>query len=80
MIVQIYEIQTPAEAETMIELGVDHIGSVILKPPDSAKTALKETVAAVQSAAIELSTSRGISSMCRARWLPLNMIPTGRLI
>jgi len=30
MIVQIYEIQTPSEAEAMIHLGVDHIGSVIL--------------------------------------------------
>jgi len=30
MIVQIYEIQSPQEAEKCIELGVDHIGSVIL--------------------------------------------------
>lgn len=30
MIVQIYEIQTPREAEGCIEAGVDHIGSVIL--------------------------------------------------
>ena len=30
MIVQIYEIQTPDEAETCIELGVDHLGSVLL--------------------------------------------------
>jgi phosphoribosylanthranilate isomerase len=30
MIVQIYEIQTPAEAEPCIQLGVDRIGSVIL--------------------------------------------------
>jgi phosphoribosylanthranilate isomerase len=30
MIVQIYEIQTPEEAEGCIEAGVDHIGSVIL--------------------------------------------------
>ena len=30
MIVQIYEIQTPQEAEKCIALGVDHIGSVIL--------------------------------------------------
>jgi phosphoribosylanthranilate isomerase len=29
MIVQIYEIQTLAEAESMISLGVDHVGSVI---------------------------------------------------
>ncbi len=31
MIVQIYEIQTPAEAETMIKIGVDHVGSVLLE-------------------------------------------------
>ena len=30
MIVQIYEIQTPEEAERCIALGVDHIGSVLL--------------------------------------------------
>lgn len=30
LVVQIYEIQSPAEAELMIELGVDHMGSVIL--------------------------------------------------
>ena len=30
MIVQIYEIQTPQEAERCIELGVDHLGSVLL--------------------------------------------------
>lgn len=30
MITQIYEIQTPQEAEKCIELGVDHMGSVLL--------------------------------------------------
>ena len=30
MIVQIYEVQTPSEAEKLMELGVDHIGSVIV--------------------------------------------------
>ncbi len=29
IIVQIYEVQTPPEAEKLIQLGVDHIGSVI---------------------------------------------------
>lgn len=29
MIVQIYEIQTPEEAEALISMGVDHIGSVL---------------------------------------------------
>ncbi len=30
MIVQVYEIQTPHEAEKCIDLGVDHLGSVVL--------------------------------------------------
>jgi hypothetical protein len=30
IIVQIYEVQTPLEAEDLIELDVDHIGSVIV--------------------------------------------------
>lgn len=30
MIIQVYEIQSPVEAQTMLELGVDHIGSVIV--------------------------------------------------
>ncbi|MBN1847704.1 MAG: hypothetical protein JW932_03885 [Deltaproteobacteria bacterium] len=34
MIVQIYEIQTPREAEQCIDAGVDHIGSVILSESD----------------------------------------------
>jgi len=32
IIVQIYEIQEPREAERLVEMGVDHIGSVILSP------------------------------------------------
>lgn len=32
IIVQLYEIQEPHEAEWLVELGVDHIGSVILSP------------------------------------------------
>jgi len=30
IIIQIYEVQTASEAEKLIELGVDHIGSVIV--------------------------------------------------
>ena len=36
VIVQIYEIQTPDEARIMIELGVDHIGSVIASASEAA--------------------------------------------
>jgi len=34
VITQIYEIQTPREAEAVIALGVDHIGSVLLSKED----------------------------------------------
>ena len=44
MIVQIYEIQTPAEAERCIELGVDHVGSVLLSKADWRQPGLKETL------------------------------------
>lgn len=50
MIVQIYEIQTPAEAQSMIELGVDHIGSVILSADRRQDDVLKQTVQTVQAA------------------------------
>jgi phosphoribosylanthranilate isomerase len=44
MIVQIYEIQTPQEAEKCIEAGVDHIGSVILSERDWRLPALREAI------------------------------------
>ena len=44
MIIQIYEIQTPEEAEKCIEAGVDHIGSVILSEEDWKNALIKETV------------------------------------
>jgi phosphoribosylanthranilate isomerase len=49
MIIQIYEIQTPFEAEQMAALGVDHIGSVLLSPDAIQNAALKETVNVVRS-------------------------------
>ena len=42
--VQIYEIQTPAEAETMIELGVDRIGSVVSSMENWKNPDIKETI------------------------------------
>lgn len=49
LLIQIYEIQTPAEADTLIGLGVDHIGSV-LPPEEPWKiAALKDTIAVVQA-------------------------------
>jgi phosphoribosylanthranilate isomerase len=48
IIVQLYEIQEPREAERMIELGVDHIGSVILSPEDWKIPVLREVVRLVR--------------------------------
>ena len=44
MIVQIYEIQTPREAEKCIELGVDHLGSVVLSLDEWRRPVLRDTV------------------------------------
>jgi len=43
LITQIYEIQTPAEAEAMISAGVDHIGSVIVSASDWRQQEIKQT-------------------------------------
>ncbi|SPD75265.1 hypothetical protein PITCH_A500008 [uncultured Desulfobacterium sp.] len=42
MIVQIYEIQTPSEALKCIEMGVDHIGSVLLSGAEWQVPSIKE--------------------------------------
>jgi phosphoribosylanthranilate isomerase len=55
MIVQIYEIQTPSEAQQMVSLGVDHIGSVLLPSDLSPNEALKETVDLVRSSGCKSS-------------------------
>ncbi len=48
VIVQIYEIQTPAEARAMVRLGVDHIGSVITAPDRRHDRAVREAIAEVR--------------------------------
>ncbi len=50
MIVQIYEIQTPQEAEKCIEAGVDHLGSVVLSETKWRDPLLRETVRLIQNA------------------------------
>jgi phosphoribosylanthranilate isomerase len=55
MIIQIYEIQTPAEAETMIHLGVDHIGSVIVSQADWKVPEVKKTLELVRSTSAKTS-------------------------
>jgi phosphoribosylanthranilate isomerase len=44
MIVQIYEIQTPEDAAKCIEVGVDHVGSVLLPDAGWKNQLLKETL------------------------------------
>jgi phosphoribosylanthranilate isomerase len=44
MIVQLYEIQSPGEAETCIELGVHHIGSVLLSQDQWRQPELRDLI------------------------------------
>lgn len=46
-IVQIYEVQTPDEAEALVELGVDHIGSVLMTPDFKRRDALSKILSLV---------------------------------
>lgn len=48
IIVQLYEIQDPWEAERLVEMGVDHIGSVILSPDQWKVPALRDVVRLVR--------------------------------
>ncbi|MFZ0133399.1 MAG: hypothetical protein WAK95_12715 [Desulfobacterales bacterium] len=48
--VQLYEIQTPNEAEALLELGVDHIGSVILSAARWQDAAIRDTVRLARTA------------------------------
>lgn len=49
IIVQIYEVQDPNEAESLVEIGVDHIGSVIVSETDWKASGIKETIRRVRS-------------------------------
>jgi phosphoribosylanthranilate isomerase len=55
VIVQIYEIQTPAEAEKCIEAGVDHVGSVLLPGMPWQQSVLKETFSVSQGTEVKNS-------------------------
>lgn len=48
MIVQIYEIQTPEEAERCAELGVDHIGSVLVSAQEWRQPLIRELIRATK--------------------------------
>jgi phosphoribosylanthranilate isomerase len=49
IITQIYEIQTPNEAAALIELGINHIGSVLTQERPLKQPLLKETIELVRS-------------------------------
>jgi phosphoribosylanthranilate isomerase len=55
VIVQIYEIQTPHEAEACIEAGVDHIGSVLFSGDDWRQPLLKKVIQLSQAAGVKNS-------------------------
>jgi phosphoribosylanthranilate isomerase len=55
LIVQIYEVQTPTEAEHLIGLGVDHIGSVIISADNWWQSSIKETIRTTQASNCESS-------------------------
>lgn len=48
ILIQIYEIQTPQEAEAVMDMGVDHIGSVLLSQQDWKSMEIKNTINAVR--------------------------------
>ena len=49
IVVQIYEVQTPSEAEKLIALGVDNIGSVLVSEEGWQVPPIRETIRAVQA-------------------------------
>ena len=50
VIVQIYEIQDPEEAERLVEIGVDHIGSVVLDEKEWKSKKIKDVVSVCKDA------------------------------
>ena len=55
IIVQIYEIQDPGEVESLVEIGVDQIGSVIVSETEWKIPGVKDTIRQVRSAAAKSS-------------------------
>lgn len=49
-IIQIYEVQRPQEAEALVDLGVDHIGSVLTDSAQLKNAAIRKTVHVIQEA------------------------------
>ncbi|MBU0988549.1 MAG: hypothetical protein KKH68_14960, partial [Proteobacteria bacterium] len=55
ILVQIYEVQTPSEARRLMELGVDHIGSVVVSEEKWKVPSIKETIRVIQGGAARSS-------------------------
>jgi len=55
MIVQIYEVQTPSEAEKLMELGVDHIGSVVVSQEAWKLPLIRDTINMIDGSAARSS-------------------------
>ncbi|MGD2029839.1 MAG: hypothetical protein PVG86_07875 [Desulfobacterales bacterium] len=55
IITQIYEVQTPSEAEKLISLGVDHIGSVIVSQKLWKVSSIRDTINLVDGSNVRSS-------------------------
>lgn len=55
MVVQIYEIQRVWEAERCVELGVDHVGSVVLDRDEWRQPELRETIRVLEGTGVKSS-------------------------
>ncbi len=55
IIVQIYEVQNPEEAQRLIEIGVDHIGSVVLSEEEWNIPAVRATIDLVRTSTAQSS-------------------------
>ena len=76
IIVQIYEIQEPRQAERLIEMGVDRIGSVILSPDMLKAPSVREVVRLVRGSGAKSSLipcSRG-KTTSSAHWTTISPI------
>ncbi|MGV8059565.1 MAG: hypothetical protein AB2L12_16325 [Smithellaceae bacterium] len=49
-IIQIYEVQEPKEAEALVALGIDHIGSVLISGDQWKRPAIRQTIQIIQNA------------------------------
>jgi phosphoribosylanthranilate isomerase len=69
MLIQIYEIQTLQEAQLMVDIGVDHVGSVLVSSETWKHVELKKAIQRVQSLGCRSSLIplfEDIDAICRA--------------